>query len=165
MQPFRLVLVGMRGWGVDDWMAELQADGALQQDVMVLNQLSDADLAALYRQCAFTVYPSWAEGWGLPVVESLAHGRLCLASNTSSLPEAGAGWAEHLPPGDEAAWLARLADLMADPGQLQALNARIAKGFTPPAWHDTARVVHQIARRTPARAPAKAPGLSTNPSA
>lgn len=163
LQPFRLVLVGMRGWGVDEWMAELQADEALQQDVMVLHQLSDADLAALYRQCAFTVYPSWAEGWGLPVVESLAHGRLCLASNTSSLPEAGAGWAEHLPPGDEAAWLARLAELMADPGQLQALNARIAQGFTPPAWCDTARAVHQIACGTPGPAPAPASGLSTTP--
>lgn len=145
LQPFRLVLVGMRGWGVESWLAELQADALLQQDVVLLHQLPDAQLSALYRDCAFTVYPSWVEGWGLPVVESLAHGRLCVASNTSSLPEAGGGWAEHLHPGDEAAWVARLAELMSDPQQLQTLNTRIAQGFKPPAWHDTAFAVHQIA--------------------
>ena len=144
-EPHRLVLVGMRGWGVDDWMADLQADPSLQQDVQVLSHLTDGQLAALYRDCAFTVYPSWIEGWGLPVVESLAHGRLCVASNTSSLPEAGAGWAEHLDPADDAAWVARLAELMTQPSQLQAINARIAQGFRPPRWHDAAQAIHRIA--------------------
>ena len=126
-------------------MADLQADPSLQQDVQVLSHLTDGQLAALYRDCAFTVYPSWIEGWGLPVVESLAHGRLCVASNTSSLPEAGAGWAEHLDPADDAAWVARLAELMTQPSQLQAINARIAQGFRPPRWHDTAQAIHRIA--------------------
>jgi glycosyltransferase involved in cell wall biosynthesis len=55
---------------------------------------SDADdqqLQLLYRQCLFTVYPSLAEGFGLPVAESLAHGRICLCSSQGALAELAAG--------------------------------------------------------------------------
>src|SRR3546814_7671454 len=38
--------------------------------------ISDSEFAALYRACAFTVYPSHYEGWGLPVTEALAHGQI-----------------------------------------------------------------------------------------
>ena len=40
---------------------------------------SDAELRALYDGCLFTLLPSWFEGWGLPVSESLALGKPCLA--------------------------------------------------------------------------------------
>lgn len=145
MLPHRLVLVGMRGWGVDGLIAQIESDPALQQDILILSNLPDAQLDALYRHCAFTVYPSWMEGWGLPVVESLARGRLCLASNTTSLPEAGGGWAEHLNPGDEEAWVQRLAHLMSHPKEVQALNARIAQGYTAPRWDGMAQAIHQLA--------------------
>lgn len=145
-QPHRLVFVGMPGWGVDALLAELQSDAALREDVLILSHVPDEQLEALYRACAFTVYPSLMEGWGLPVVESLARGRLCLASNTTSLPEAGGGWAEHLDPTDEDAWVRRLAALMRHPTEVQAINARIAQGFKAPSWEGTARAIDAIAR-------------------
>lgn len=51
----------------------------------------DATVAAAYATCAFTVYPSIAEGFGLPVLESVAHGKPCVCSGRGALGEAATG--------------------------------------------------------------------------
>lgn len=53
--------------------------------------VSDENLHAAYARCAFTVYPSLAEGFGLPVIESLQHGRPCICAATGALGEAARG--------------------------------------------------------------------------
>jgi glycosyltransferase involved in cell wall biosynthesis len=53
--------------------------------------VDDATLAAAYRGCAFTVYPSLLEGFGLPVLESLSHGRPCICASHGALGEAAQG--------------------------------------------------------------------------
>jgi len=50
--------------------------------------VTDAALHAAYARCAFTVYPSLIEGFGLPVLESLAHAKPCLSSAHGALGEA-----------------------------------------------------------------------------
>jgi glycosyltransferase involved in cell wall biosynthesis len=51
----------------------------------------DMTVAAAYAACTFTVYPSLAEGFGLPVLESVAHGKPCVCSSRGALGEAAAG--------------------------------------------------------------------------
>ncbi len=143
--PHRLVFVGMQGWGVTDLMNDLSLDPRIRQDIVRLNHVTDAELAWLYRHCAFTVFPSLYEGWGLPLVESLARGRFCLASNAASLPEAGGEWAEYLDPWDLPAWVERLGHYMRHPEEVAARNERIASGFRAPKWSDCASAIHQVA--------------------
>jgi len=50
---------------------------------------SDEELAYLYKNSLFTVFPSYYEGWGLPIGESLWFGKPVVASNTSSMREVG----------------------------------------------------------------------------
>ena len=91
----RLVCVGNPGWMVEAAMARLKSSDLLAEKVTILSKISDAELSTLYRACAFTIYPSSYEGWGLPVTESLIHGKACLAANVSSLPEAGGSFADY----------------------------------------------------------------------
>jgi glycosyltransferase involved in cell wall biosynthesis len=140
--PHRLVFVGMQGWGVNDLMNDLKLDPRTQGDIVCLNHVSDGELAWLYRHAAFTVFPSLYEGWGLPVVESLAWGKFCLASDAASLPEAGGQWAEYLDPWDLPAWVDRLGHYMQHPQEVQARNERIAREFRPPGWAQTAQAIH-----------------------
>lgn len=51
----------------------------------------DGAVRAAYARCAFTVYPSLMEGFGLPVLESLAHGKPCICSGRGALGEAAQG--------------------------------------------------------------------------
>ena len=149
--PHRLVFVGMRGWGVDELFNDLRLDPRVKDDIVTLNHVSDAQLAWLYRNAAFTVFPSLYEGWGLPVVESLAWGKFCLASNAASLPEAGGSWAEYLDPWDLPAWVERLAHYMRHPEEIARLNDRIAREFRAPGWADTAAAIHSVVTGAGAR--------------
>jgi glycosyltransferase involved in cell wall biosynthesis len=58
-----------------------------ESNIVILENLSDAELSGLYRDCLFTVFPSLSEGYGLPVAESLQHGKLCLASGLTTIKE------------------------------------------------------------------------------
>jgi len=100
-----LVFAGMKGWRIDDLWLSLELDPRVRGRIRVLPHATDADLAALYRNCLFTVFPSQYEGWGLPVAESLAHGKLCLASHNSAIPEiAPEGMIELIDTFDVRAW-------------------------------------------------------------
>lgn len=140
----RLVLVGMRGWGVGDLLHDLHLDPRIRGDILLLDQVVDGELAWLYRHCAFTVFPSLYEGWGLPVAESLACGKFCLASNAASLPEVGGDLIEYLDAWDLPQWVERLTHYMADAEAVAMHEQRIAREYRAPAWADTAAAIHRV---------------------
>ena len=109
-----LVFGGGRGSLSDETMSRIHHDPELAQRVVHLEGLADPEIAWLYRECAFTLYPSFYEGWGLPVTESLDFGKVCLASDRTSLPEAGEGLAIHLDPTDRDLWTENVIDLWTD---------------------------------------------------
>jgi hypothetical protein len=78
------------------------------------------------------------------LVESLAAGKFCLASNAASLPEAGGPWAEYLDPWDLPAWTERLAHYMEHPEEVNSRNLRIAREFRAPTWGETAQAIHRV---------------------
>jgi glycosyltransferase involved in cell wall biosynthesis len=84
-----LVCVGGEGWANGDIHALLDQDTLLAKHVRILHGVSDDELALLYRTCSFAIYPSYYEGWGLPITEAISFGKPVIAANNSSLPEAG----------------------------------------------------------------------------
>jgi glycosyltransferase involved in cell wall biosynthesis len=56
-----------------------------------LRHVDDQTLLRAYRECRFTVYPSIMEGFGLPIVESLAHGKPCVCGGNGALGAAARG--------------------------------------------------------------------------
>ena len=64
-----LVLLGKRGWQSNDFVSELTNAGYLDGKIKWIAEADDALLADAYRGCAFTVFPSFYEGFGLPVAE------------------------------------------------------------------------------------------------
>ena len=61
----------------------------LEKQVVLLDYVPQQDLPALYRNAALFVYPSFYEGFGLPVLEAMSQGVPVITSKTSSLPEVG----------------------------------------------------------------------------
>ena len=134
----KLVCAGQYGWLNEDLQRYLQATGNLGGHFVILPGVSDAQLRALYRHCRFTIYPSLYEGWGLPVTESLAAGRLCVTSNFSSMPEAGGRWAAFIDPYDINSGFDVVAGLIDEPGKLEAANAAIRDHYQPLGWAERA---------------------------
>lgn len=86
--PHQLVIGGKQGWLFDEIFATVRKLG-LERDVHFPGFIADSDLPALYSAAEFFAYPSLYEGFGLPVIESLACGTPVLTSDNSCLPEAG----------------------------------------------------------------------------
>lgn len=156
----RLVCVGRRGWLSDGVYGRLDADPVLASRVSMLQEVGDAGLALLYKSCLFTLYPSLYEGWGLPVTESLCHGKPVIASNTSSLPEAGGAYAVYVEPGSAPALAAAAERMIFDAPYREGVAARIRAGFRPRRWDDLAAQVGTALARLAARDEAHGPVLS-----
>lgn len=136
-----LVFAGRQGGLCGDLMRQLAASDVLGGHVILRPGASDAALAALYRGCRFTLFPSLYEGWGLPVAESLAFGRPCLASRASSLPEVGGDLVRYFDPLDPDDCARAVAAVLADPDGLAAWEARITRDYRPVPWSRTAAMV------------------------
>lgn len=81
------VLVGTRGWKVQEVLEEIEKDPLLQGRVIFTGFVADAHLSALYSGAEAFLYPSLYEGFGLPPLEAMQCGLPVITSNTSSLPE------------------------------------------------------------------------------
>ena len=86
--PHQLVIGGKKGWLFEEIFATVQELG-LESEVLFPGFIADGDLPALYSAAEFFVYPSLYEGFGLPILESLACGTPVLTADNSCLPEAG----------------------------------------------------------------------------
>ncbi len=131
-----LIFAGQIGWLVDDLLAELAASDYLDGKITLLPGLSDDELRQAYRSSSFTVFPSLCEGWGLPIAESLMHGKFCVASNRTSIPEVGGDLIDYFDPSNEDDVLAKIERLLLDPGYLTAREARLRAEYRPRAWAD-----------------------------
>ncbi len=149
--PPPLVLVGKPGWRVGDLMAQLEATDFLGGRIRLLSGVSDPELAALYQEASFTVFPSFTEGWGLPVGESLALGTPCLAAMTGATPEAAGGFAGALDPFSARQVAQAVRAWAEDPAALAAERARIHAGFRPRGWAEVGEEVLAALRAALAR--------------
>jgi glycosyltransferase involved in cell wall biosynthesis len=131
-----LLFAGRIGWLVEGLMAELAASRYLDGKIVHMADLSDRELRQAYRGCLFTIFPSLCEGWGLPIAESLAQGKACLASNRTSIPEVGDDLVDYFDPTDEADALAKVERLLFEPAYLAAREARVRTDYRPRTWAD-----------------------------
>lgn len=97
-----LIIAGRRGWLSEEFFDYMAEHPELGNHVRIQTQVSDEELAWLYRNAKFTVMPSLDEGWGLPVGEAAACGTPTICSNSTALPEVlGVGVCDTFDPRDE----------------------------------------------------------------
>lgn len=86
---YQIVFIGRDGW-LDEkgrLMRELEASGVNPDRVLFTGFVSEAEKVALMMNSAFCVYPSFFEGFGLPILEAAALGKITVCSNSSSMTE------------------------------------------------------------------------------
>jgi glycosyltransferase involved in cell wall biosynthesis len=137
---FELHLVGhfdpSTGQKAFDRIRALQAEGhPLRYD----GPVTDEVINAAYERCTFTVLPSFAEGFGLPAIESLIRGKPCICSGNGALGEISQqGGCVPLPKVDAATLAAAIGRLLNHPAEIAALRtAALSRSFKSWAQYAT----------------------------
>jgi glycosyltransferase involved in cell wall biosynthesis len=133
-----LLCIGTPHLFVDDLLREIRHDRRVNGRIHVLHGIDDHELAWYYANSTATIYPSRYEGWGLPVAESLGHGKLCLASRTSSIPEISRDLPEFFDPLDVHELVALVDRSLDDPAWVAERQREIRERFVPTPWTVTA---------------------------
>ncbi len=123
------------------------AELGLGNRVRFLGDVAEADLPALYSGALAFVFPSLAEGFGLPVLEAMACGTPVVCSNLSSLPEVVGDAALLVNPYDVVALAAAICRLLADESLRQEMRAKGLAQAAKFSWERTARETLAAYRR------------------
>jgi glycosyltransferase involved in cell wall biosynthesis len=133
-----IVIAGRRGWLSADFQYMAENDPDIQEKIIIMEKITDSELRWLYENCLFTIFPSFYEGWGLPIAESLGYGKVTLASDTSSMLEVGDKFADYFSPFSPD----QLSDLLLKYQDLAVRQKReesIKKGYKTRTWDDCAK--------------------------
>jgi len=107
-------------------------------NVKVVGYVTDHDLAYLIDRALCLVFPSWTEGFGLPIVEAMARGCPVISSDRASMPEVCGDAALMAPPDDPAAWVRQIRALATSPDLRQDLIGRGREQVRLFSWDKTA---------------------------
>jgi glycosyltransferase involved in cell wall biosynthesis len=138
-----LVIAGRPGWAYGDTLQRIKAEPG----VRYLGHVDDATLSALYQSASVLAFPSLYEGFGLPLLEAMAHGVPAVVGNAGALPELADGAAILVDPEDVASIADGLERLLADAALREKLGAegrRRAANFT---WERAAAATHEVLGR------------------
>ena len=95
-----LVVIGRRGWQCETTLRRFAALAAAGRPFTHIGDATDADLQHAYRHARCLIFPSVAEGFGLPIVEALAQGLPVIASDIPVHREVGGDLATYIPLGE-----------------------------------------------------------------
>jgi glycosyltransferase involved in cell wall biosynthesis len=148
----KLVIVGLRGWLSHETFVRLKRLG-LDDRAILTGFVPDDDLPALYSLAEVFAYPSFYEGFGLPVLEAMACGTPVVSSNSSSLPEVVGDGGILVAPADAAGWKEALERLLTSAElktELRERGLRRAAHFT---WEAAALSTREVYRQVHANRP------------
>ena len=146
----QLVLAGKRGWLENETFRAAERD-ALGRDILFTGYVPEHDLVGLYSGAICFVYPSYFEGFGLPVVEAMQCGVPVIAGNRTSLPEIIGEAGLLFDPFDTKALVKALTRVMDDSAFRAALRTKgleRAKDFN---WKTTAQLTLNAYQRAAKR--------------
>ena len=130
----RLLIIGQRGWEAEDVFRLLDRKGELNDHVVELNDCSDEELAAHLASAQALLFPSLAEGYGLPLIEALQMGVPVLASDLPVFREIAGTVPAYLNPLDKAAWEEAILDYADPKSRARAAQLERIKSFHAHGW-------------------------------
>jgi glycosyltransferase involved in cell wall biosynthesis len=142
----QLVLAGKRGWLEAATVRAAELSEA-RGDILFIGYVPDSDLPALYSGAMCFAYPSYFEGFGLPVLEAMQCGTPVVAGNRTSLPEAAGDAGVLFDPFDESAIAAVLTQVIENPNYRAELRVKGLARAAAFSWRTTAKMTLEAYER------------------
>lgn len=134
-QAPHLVVIGQRGWECENVVDLLERCEPLQDRVKELPACSDAELATWLHHARALLFPSFAEGYGMPLVESLSCGVPVIASDLPVFREIAGSIPEYLDPLDGLGWMHHIEAYAAPNSHERAAQVARLRHFVAPTWN------------------------------
>jgi glycosyltransferase involved in cell wall biosynthesis len=142
----QLVLAGKRAW-LDSETIRAAERESVAGDIVFTGYVAEEHLNALYGGATCFVYPSYFEGFGLPILEAMQCGAPVIAGNRTSIPEVAGEAALLFDPFDTNSLVAALQRLLNDPAYRASLSANGLERASAFSWKTTARLTLQVYER------------------
>lgn len=137
-----LVVVGKVGWLCSDVLKRAQELKRSGRPLLMLHDVDDYALDLLYRKSTAVIFPSFVEGFGLPLVEALVRGKQVLASNITVFEEVGGASITYFEAGNASSLATRVSEFInTDPKNDQANGVKIINGAI--SWDESAHTLIQ----------------------
>lgn len=131
-------------------------------NLTLLGRVSDDDLAFLLERALCLAFPSWTEGFGLPVIEAMARGCPVISSDCASMPEVCGEAALLASPADPEAWVEHIRALAGSASLQQELSGRGRERLPLFSWRSTAEGYLDLAQSPQTRrAASTVPAIAT----
>ena len=144
--PGHLLLVGRWGWRTEAIRRELEGS-PVSGRIEHLDYVERETLPTLYRRADALLFPSWLEGFGLPILEAMACGTPVVTSGRSAMPEVAGPAAVYVDPESAHGIASAVSSLLEDPDhreRLGRLGRERARRFS---WDDAAAASAQVLRQ------------------
>ncbi len=140
-RDIRLIVVGRRGWFEEAIVSEILAHREFGRRLFWFDDADDDELSYLYDHAVALIFPSYAEGFGLPIVEAARRGRPSICSDIPVFREVGRSGALYFRVNDATALAETIADF------LDGRRACDTDQVLRVAWRDAARRIVEVVAR------------------
>ena len=138
-----LVIAGHKGWDVEDFLKRMEGHEDFGKGIFHINGASDEEIDYLYQNCYALAFPSYIEGYGLPIIESMVRGVPVIAADTPINREVGGEYALYFGQDKPKELVNTVAELLAEPEKYQGLKKKL-ENYAPPTWEETAKEIFGI---------------------
>jgi glycosyltransferase involved in cell wall biosynthesis len=130
----KLVIIGQRGWDIENIIALLEHDQVLRPHVTELASCTDAMLVNYLQHAQALLFPSFVEGFGMPLVEALSIGVPAIASDIAAFHEVAGNIPEYLDPNDEQSWAEIILQYSDEKSTLRNSQVQRIQHFEAASW-------------------------------
>lgn len=141
-----LVIIGKRGWHISTVTNMIDLSSTLSSRVIEMSGLSDQDMVSIIQGSDALLFPSFVEGWGMPLAEALSMGVGAICSDLSVFKECGQDLAIAIDPIDGAKWYSTLRMVHEDVSFRDALREN-AKKYVSPDWGIHLSKLNELVKR------------------
>jgi len=132
----KLVIIGQRGWECEQAVDMLERCEAIRGHVIELSRCDDVQLIGYLRGARALLFPSFAEGYGLPLVEALSHGTPVIASDLPVFRELAGVIPDYLSPIDGLGWASMIENYTRDDSPMRHSQYERMANWAPPSWQN-----------------------------
>lgn len=142
-----VVFAGRIGWNVEALVERIEKHPLYKKRLFLINDANDAAINKLYENAFLLAFPTFNEGFGLPIIESFQRGTSVIASDLPVLREVGGEFADYFDNTDCKALVKYVDECLENPEKYEQKKSRL-KDYVPYTWDKSAEIMHNALAET-----------------